>query len=80
MSDMLFSYVPNMSLRSSGTGLLTTPKPRTKRHGEAAFSYYAPSLWNREPVQFFLFFFGGGFPVVNISVFMFIVFIHFFSP
>ena len=46
MSDMLFNYVPSRSLRYSGTGLLTTPKPRTKRHGEAAFSYYDPSLWN----------------------------------
>ena len=44
MSDMLLSNVPSRSLRSSDTGLLTIPKPRTKRHGEAAFSYYAPGL------------------------------------
>ena len=43
------SYVPSRSLRSSGTDLLTIPKPRTKRHGEAAFSYYDPSLWNSLP-------------------------------
>ena len=36
-------------LGPSGTGLLTIPKPRTKRHGEAAFSYYAHSLWNNLP-------------------------------
>ena len=49
MSDILVSYVPSRSLSSSGTGLLTIPMPRTKRHGEAAFSYYAPSLWNSLP-------------------------------
>ena len=38
---------PSRSLRFSG--LLTIPKPRTKRHGEVAFSYYAPSLWNSLP-------------------------------
>jgi hypothetical protein len=43
---MLLSYVPSRSLRSSDTVLLTIPKTRTKRHGEAAFSYYALSLWN----------------------------------
>ena len=37
MSDVLLSYVLSRSLRSSGTGLLTIPKPGTKRHGEAAF-------------------------------------------
>ena len=45
----VLSYVPSRSLRSSGTGLLTIPKPRTKRNGETAFSYYAPSLWNSLP-------------------------------
>jgi hypothetical protein len=46
MSDMLLSYVPSRSLKSSGTCLLTIPKPRTKRHGEADCIYYAHSLWN----------------------------------
>ena len=49
MSDMLSRYTPSRSLRSSGTELLTVPKARTKRHGEAAFSFYAPSLWNTLP-------------------------------
>src|SRR4029434_5668351 len=40
---------PSRSLRSSGTELLTVPKVRIKRHGEAAFSFYAPSLWNTLP-------------------------------
>jgi hypothetical protein len=47
MSAMLLSYVPSRSLRS--TGLLTIPKLKTKRHREAAFSYYAPSLRNSLP-------------------------------
>ena len=42
MSDMLSRYTPSRSLRSSGTELLTVPKARTKRHGETAFSFYAP--------------------------------------
>src|SRR4029434_3956677 len=43
---MLSRYSPSRSLRSSGNEFLTVPKARTKRHGEAAFSFYAPSLWN----------------------------------
>ena len=49
MSDMLSRYTPSRSLRYSGTELLTVPKARTKRHGKAAFSFYAPSLWNTLP-------------------------------
>ena len=49
MSDMLSRYTPSRSLRYSGTELLTVPKARTKRHGEAAFRVYAPSLWNTLP-------------------------------
>jgi hypothetical protein len=49
MSDMILSYLPSWSLRSSGTGLLTIPNPWTKMHGETAFSYYAPSHWNSLP-------------------------------
>src|SRR4029434_7281077 len=51
MSDMLSRYTPSRSLRSSGTEHLTVPKARTKRHGEAAFSFYASSLWNTLPVN-----------------------------
>ena len=46
---MLVRYLPNRPLRSSGTELLIIPKVRTKKHGEAAFSYYAPNLWNTLP-------------------------------
>ncbi len=36
------------TLRSSGTGLLYVPRTRIK-HGEAAFSFYAPNIWNKLP-------------------------------
>jgi hypothetical protein len=49
MSDRLLSHLDSRSLKSSSTGLLNIPKPRTKRHGEAAFSYYDPILWNSLP-------------------------------
>ena len=49
LSDLLLSYQPSRTLRSSGTGLLTIPKVRTKTHGEAAFSHYGPQLWNSLP-------------------------------
>ena len=35
-------------LRSSGTGLLSVPRVRAK-HGEAAFGYNAPRIWNKLP-------------------------------
>ena len=64
VSEMLFRYVPGIALRSSDTGLLTVPKSRTKRLGEAAFSYYGPiicsslpeDLRGSESVDTFLFF------------------------
>ena len=49
LSDLLLSYQPSRTLRSSGTGLLIIPKVRTKTHGEAAFSHYGPHLWNSLP-------------------------------
>src|SRR4029434_6075359 len=49
ITDMLSRYTPSRSLRSSGTELLTVPKARTNRLGKAAFSFYAPSLWNTLP-------------------------------
>uniref|UniRef100_A0A3B3DTS3 Reverse transcriptase domain-containing protein n=3 Tax=Oryzias melastigma TaxID=30732 RepID=A0A3B3DTS3_ORYME len=48
MTDLLTQYVPARPLRSSGSGLLSVPRVRTK-HGEAAFSFYAPQIWNRLP-------------------------------
>ena len=49
LSDLLLPYRPSRTLRSSGTGLLTIPQVRSKTHGEAAFSYYGPRLWNSLP-------------------------------
>jgi len=34
---------------SGHQGLLTVPRVRTE-HGEAAFSFYAPQLWNKLPI------------------------------
>ena len=48
ISDLLIPYEPSRPLRSSGTGLLSVPGVRTKR-GEAAFSFYAPHIWNKLP-------------------------------
>ena len=48
MTDLLIRYEPTRALRSSGTGLLKIPRART-RQGEAAFSVYAPNIWNGLP-------------------------------
>ena len=44
LSDLLLSYQPSRTLKSSGTGLLTIPRVRSK-----TFSYYGPRLWNSLP-------------------------------
>ncbi|XP_073349448.1 uncharacterized protein [Pagrus major] len=49
LSALLLPYQPSRTLRSSGAGLLTIPQVRTRTHGEAAFSYYGPRLWNSLP-------------------------------
>ena len=49
-SDLLLNDEPSRSFRSSGTGLLSVPRVRTK-HGEAAFSYYAPNIWNKQTTR-----------------------------
>ena len=48
IQDLLVPYEASRPLRSSGTGLLCVPRTRTKQ-SEAAFSYYAPHLWNKLP-------------------------------
>ena len=48
ISELLLHYQPSRPLRSSGTGLLTVPRTKTK-HGEAAFCYYATQSWNKLP-------------------------------
>ena len=47
ISDLLIHEL-SRSLRSTGTGLLRVPRVRTKQ-GEAAFSFYAPNIWNKLP-------------------------------
>ena len=49
ITDMVKRYTPSRPLRSAGTERLIVPRARTKTHGEAAFSYYAPNLWNTLP-------------------------------
>uniref|UniRef100_A0A3P8P5K8 Reverse transcriptase domain-containing protein n=1 Tax=Astatotilapia calliptera TaxID=8154 RepID=A0A3P8P5K8_ASTCA len=51
LSDLLLPYEPSRTLRSSGTGLLIVPKVRTHTHGEAAFQWYGPRLWNSLPEE-----------------------------
>ncbi|XP_037631145.1 uncharacterized protein LOC119491325, partial [Sebastes umbrosus] len=48
ISDLLLCYEPSRPLRSSGSGLLSVPRVRTK-HAEGAFSFYAPNIWNKLP-------------------------------
>lgn len=45
IQDILVHYEPIRSLRSSGSCLLSVSRVRTK-HGEAAFRFYAPRMWN----------------------------------
>lgn len=49
--DLLSWYKPSRSLRSSSSCLLTVPRTRTKQ-GEAAFSSYAPHIWNTIPGEY----------------------------
>ena len=47
--ELVNLHVPNRSLRSSSTKLLTVPKVRTKTYGERQFDWVAASLWNNLP-------------------------------
>ena len=51
LSTMISKYEPERLLRSSDTGLLNVALAETRRHGEAAFSFYGPTIWNRLPVN-----------------------------
>ena len=50
IADLLPRYEPARSLRSAGSGLLVVPKIKSK-HGKAAFGHYAPTLWNKLPID-----------------------------
>ena len=41
-------FQPSRTLRSSGKGLLTVYRPKTK-HGKASFKYFASYSWNKLP-------------------------------
>jgi len=49
--DLLHKYQPTRQLRSSSCDMLQTPKSRTVRYGDRAFSVYAPKIWNVLPFQ-----------------------------
>ena len=52
LSDLLQKHSPSRLLRSASRSLLDVPGPRdskTKRYGQRAFRYVAPSLWNVLP-------------------------------
>lgn len=46
--ELLLHYEPSRLPRSSGAGLLSVPRAKT-RCGEAEFSFYAPHVWNKLP-------------------------------
>ena len=49
LSELPHFYTPSRPLRSASRSLLDVPRPRdskTKRYGQQAFRYVAPSLWN----------------------------------
>ena len=48
LSELITSYQPSRSLRSSGTNLLSIPDIRSSI-GRRSFSYTAPKLWNSLP-------------------------------
>ena len=52
LSDLLQKHNPSRLIRSASRSLLDVPGPRdskTKRYGQRAFRYVAPSLWNVLP-------------------------------
>ncbi|XP_072234405.1 uncharacterized protein [Leuresthes tenuis] len=51
LKDLIVRYFPNRALRSQTTGLLVVPRVSKSRMGGRAFSYQAPLLWNKLPVN-----------------------------
>ena len=52
LSKLLHFHTPSCPLRSASRSLLDVPRPRdskTKRYGQRAFMYVAPSPWNALP-------------------------------
>ncbi|KAL3060889.1 hypothetical protein OYC64_009155 [Pagothenia borchgrevinki] len=46
LSDILRPHAPPRNLRSSDSGLLTTPRTKLRTFGDRAYSVAAPTLWN----------------------------------
>ena len=51
ITDFLHPYTPSRTLRSSTAALLDTKTKPKKKIGEAAFCFYAPTLWNTIPQE-----------------------------
>ena len=51
LAELVNTYVPSRTLRSSSQNLLQVPAPRTKTYGQRAFSTMAPMLWNALPIN-----------------------------
>ncbi|XP_075329020.1 uncharacterized protein LOC142388045 [Odontesthes bonariensis] len=51
LKDLIVRYFPNRALRSQTAGLLEVPRVSKSRMGGRAFSYQAPLLWNKLPVN-----------------------------
>ena len=51
ITDSLSFYDLSQTLRSSTAALLTVPRVTTKTFGDAAFSHYAPKIWNTLPLN-----------------------------
>lgn len=49
--DLLLSYTPNHTLRSSEQKWLAVPQTHYKTQGERAFQAAAPNLWNALPLS-----------------------------
>jgi hypothetical protein len=51
LQQLLQTYEPSRTLRSSAQCLLEVPKTRLKSYGDRAFAKAAPSLWNSLPLD-----------------------------
>ncbi|KAK0132431.1 hypothetical protein N1851_032697 [Merluccius polli] len=51
IADLLTSYEPERTLRSSGGSFLAIPWSNLKTKGDRAFSILAPRLWNDLPEE-----------------------------
>ena len=51
LNDLIVRYFPNRALHSQTAGLLVVPRVSKIRMGGRAFSYQAPLLWNKLPVN-----------------------------